>query len=120
VVTASTASFFGLTESPGYSASKHGVLGLIKSVAPAFAAKGARINAICPGAVETPMIGALDQPVVSPDALPRVPMRAAGSAQHVAEVALWLASPAAGFVNGQAHIVDAGLLSTFVPAPTGP
>lgn len=120
VVTASTAGILGLHESPAYSASKHGVIGLVKASTPAFAARGARINAICPGGVETPMMGGSDQAIVSPDALQRVPLRGMGSAQHVAEAALWLASPAAAFVNGQAHVVDGGLLSTFVPAPVGP
>lgn len=120
VVTASTAGLIGLHESPGYTASKHGVVGLVRAATPAFAAKGARLNAICPGGVETPMMGAADVPIVAPDALVRVPMRGMGSAQHVAEVALWLASSAAAFVNGQAQIVDAALLSTFVPAPVGP
>jgi NAD(P)-dependent dehydrogenase (short-subunit alcohol dehydrogenase family) len=120
IVTASTAGIIGLAESPAYAAAKHGVLGLVKSATPAFAAKDARINAICPGAVETPMMGALDADVIPPDALSRVPLRAAGSAQHVAEVALWLASPQASFINGQAQILDAALLSTFVSSPTGP
>ena len=120
VVTASAAGVIGLAESPAYTAAKHGVIGLVKAAAPAFAAHGARINAICPGSVETPMLGAADSPILPPGALGRVPLRGMGSAQHVAEVALWLSSPAAGFVNGQAHIVDAGLLSTFVPSPVGP
>ena len=120
VVTASTAGVLGLEENPGYSAAKHGVIGLVKSCAPAFAAKGVRINVICPGGVDTPMMGAADCSILPAEDLARVPLRGMGSAQHVAEVALWLASPAAGFVNGQVQIVDAGLLSTFVPAPTGP
>ena len=120
VVTASTAGLLGLHESPGYTASKHGVIGLVKASAPAFAARGVRINAICPGGVDTPMMGASDVAILPPQELERVPLRGSGSAQHVAEVALWLASPAAGFVNGQAHIVDAGLTATFVPAPVGP
>lgn len=120
VVTASTAGVIGLAESPAYSAAKHGVLGLVKSCAPTMANRGARINAICPGAVNTPMLGESDETVIEPKNLSRVPLRGKGSAQHVAEVALWLASPASGFVNGQAHIVDAGLLSTFVPSPEGP
>jgi NAD(P)-dependent dehydrogenase (short-subunit alcohol dehydrogenase family) len=120
VVTASTAGVIGLAESPGYAAAKHGVIGLVKSSAPAFAARGVRVNVICPGAVETPMMGAADQSVIPSGDLERVPLRGAGSAQHVAELALWLASPAAAFVNGQSHVIDAGLLSTFTPSPVGP
>jgi NAD(P)-dependent dehydrogenase (short-subunit alcohol dehydrogenase family) len=120
VVTASTAGLIGLAESPAYTAAKHGVIGLVKASAPAFAARGARVNAICPGGVETPMTGAGNVDVVAPADLPRVSLRGSGSAQHVAEVALWLAGPAAGYVNGHAHVVDGGLLSTFVPSPVGP
>ena len=120
VVTASTAGLIGLAESPAYTAAKHGVIGLIKASAPAFAARGARLNAICPGGVTTPMMGGGNPEIIAPDALSRVPMRGMGSAQHVAELALWLASPAAGFVHGQAHVIEGGLLSTFVDAPVGP
>jgi len=122
VVTASAAGVIGHPANPAYSAAKHGLVGLVKSCVDAFAARGARINAICPGGVMTPLIGMPDVDIVAPDDLNRVPNRGMGSAQHVAEVALWLASPAAGFVNGQAQVVDAALLSTFAPVmlPVGP
>ncbi len=122
VVTASAAGTIGISSNPAYGASKHGVIGLVKSCVDAFAARGARINAICPGGVATPLTGAPDVAIVPPQDLPRVPLRGFGSAQHVAEMALWLASPAAGFVNGQAQVMDAALLSTFAPVvlPVGP
>ena len=122
VVTASAAGIIGHPANPAYSAAKHGIVGLVRSCVDAFAGRGARINAICPGGVLTPLIGMPDVPIIAPDDLPRVANRGMGSAQHVAEVALWLASPAAGFVNGQAQVVDAALLSTFAPVmlPVGP
>lgn len=122
VVTASAAGVIGHPANPAYSAAKHGIIGLVKSCVDAFAARGARINAICPGGVETPLIGAADVAMVDPQSLPRVPLRGMGSAQHVAEVALWLSSPAAGFITGQAQVLDAALLSTFAPVmlPVGP
>lgn len=122
VVTASAAGVIGHPDNPAYSAAKHGMVGLVKSCVTAFAEKGARINAICPGGVLTPLIGAPDVPIIAPDDLERVQLRGMGSAQHVAEVALWLASPAAGYINGQAQVVDAALLSTFAPVllPVGP
>jgi len=122
VVTASAAGVIGHPANPAYSAAKHGIVGLVKSCVDAFAARGARINAICPGGVLTPLIGVADVAILPPDDLDRVPNRGMGGAQHVAEVALWLASPAAGFVNGQAQVVDAALLSTFAPIllPVGP
>lgn len=122
VVTASAAGVIGHPANPAYSAAKHGIVGLVKSCVDAFAARGARINALCPGGVETPLIGAADVPMIDPQDLPRVALRGMGSAQHVAEVALWLASPAAGFITGQAQLLDAALLSTFAPVmlPVGP
>lgn len=122
VVTASAAGVVGHPGNPAYSAAKHGVVGLVKSCVDAFAARGARINALCPGGVETPLIGAPDVAIVPAGAVARVPLRGMGSAQHVAEVALWLSSPAAGFITGQAQVLDAGLLSTFAPVmlPVGP
>lgn len=122
VVTASAAGVVGHPANPAYSAAKHGVVGLVKSCVDAFAARGARINALCPGGVETPLIGAADVAMIDPQDLPRVPLRGMGSAQHVAEVALWLSSPAAGFITGQAQVLDAALLSTFAPVmlPVGP
>ena len=112
----------GHPANPAYSAAKHGIVGLVKSCVDAFAARGARINALCPGGVETPLIGAADVAMINPQDLPRVALRGMGSAQHVAEVALWLASPAAGFITGQAQLLDAALLSTFAPVmlPVGP
>lgn len=118
VVTSSTAGVIGFAEAPAYAAAKHGVIGLVRSATPAFSAKGARINVICPGGVETPMMGGSNDPVIAPELLPSVQLRGMGQAQHVAEVALWLASPAAGFVNGQVHLCDAGLLSVFPEAAT--
>lgn len=120
VVTASTAGLIGLAESPAYSASKHGVIGLAKSSTPAFSRHGIRINVICPGAVSTPMMGEADHTIEDPDSLPPVALRCAGSAQHVAEMAVWLASSRSGYVNGHAHTIDAGLLSNFVPSPSTP
>lgn len=122
VVTASAAGLVGHPGNPAYSAAKHGIIGLVKSCVDAFGARGARINAICPGGVETPLIGAPDVDIVPVDQLPRVANRGMGRAQHVAEVALWLSSPGAGFITGQAQALDAALLSTFAPVmlPVGP
>jgi NAD(P)-dependent dehydrogenase (short-subunit alcohol dehydrogenase family) len=119
VVTASAAGLVGHPGNPAYSAAKHGAIGLVKSSVDAFAARGARINAICPGGVETPLIGVPDIAIMAPADLPPVPLRGMAKAQHVAEVALWLSSPAAAFVNGQAQLLDAALLSTFAPANLG-
>lgn len=116
VVTASIAGLQGLPENPAYAASKHGVLGLVRSSAAAFAARGARINAICPGAVATPMIGiARSDALSAPDALPAPDYRGVSSPQHVAELALFLAGRRAAAINGASFVVDAGWTATLGP-----
>ncbi|AEG50918.1 3-oxoacyl-(acyl-carrier-protein) reductase [Sphingobium chlorophenolicum L-1] len=121
VVTGSTAGIRGLPMGAAYSASKHGVLGLVASSSQSFAARGCRVNAICPGTTVTAM--ALEagmkqdgdwQTVVDPAALPMAEFRGRLRPQHIAEVALFLASPLAGGINGTAYPVDAGYLSTMV------
>lgn len=118
VVTASTASLAGNQYNAVYTGSKHGVLGLIKASTEAFAQKGLRINAICPGVVATPLIGmqeASDRPIPA-DALPQPPYSGVGRAQHIAELALFLASPRASFITGAAYIADGGLMSCIPTA----
>ncbi len=116
VVTASSAGVIGFADGLAYAAAKHGVVGIVRSAARDFAARGLRINAICPGMVLTPMIGApqVDE-VVAPAAIPLPDYRGGMGPQAIAEVALVLMSPAAARVNGQAQLVDAALLAAFPP-----
>jgi NAD(P)-dependent dehydrogenase (short-subunit alcohol dehydrogenase family) len=94
-----------------YQASKHGVLGLTKSAALEYAARGIRINAICPGLIWTPMA---DQMVAAGqgDALKameqNVPMGRVGRPEEIANAVLWLSSDAASYVTGQSISVDGG------------
>ena len=114
VVTGSTGGILGLANNPAYSASKHGLIGLIRSAAEPLAEQGVRINAILPGGVNTPLnFGEMVDTYVAPDALKMVGFRAYGESQHIAEVALFLASPRAGFINGAVQVVDGGLTSSF-------
>lgn len=114
VVTASAAAVIGFADAAAYSASKHGVLGLVRSAARDFARRGLRVNAICPGGVNTPLIGAAPSlAIVAPDALGLPPYQGMLEPQQIAEVALFLLSPASAGVNGQAQMVDAALLSAF-------
>lgn len=116
VVTASAAGLLGFSSAIGYSSAKHGVIGLVRSAAYAFAGKGARVNAICPGAVATAILGVTEiAPLSAPDALPAPEYRGTLLPQHVAEVALFLASARSGGINGQAQAVDAGFLAAFPP-----
>jgi NAD(P)-dependent dehydrogenase (short-subunit alcohol dehydrogenase family) len=103
----------GLVGLPGraaYHASKHGVLGLTRSAALEYAPRGIRINAICPGTIETPMVtkmidsGDLDRDQAAADQ----PIGRLGTADEMAAAVLWLCSPGASFVVGIALPVDGG------------
>jgi NAD(P)-dependent dehydrogenase (short-subunit alcohol dehydrogenase family) len=96
-----------------YHAAKHGILGLTKSAALEYAARGIRINAICPGLIWTPMA---DQMVAGGqgDALKAmekaVPMGRVGRPEEIANAVLWLCSDAASYVTGQSISVDGGFV----------
>jgi NAD(P)-dependent dehydrogenase (short-subunit alcohol dehydrogenase family) len=96
--------------SAAYHASKHGVIGLTKSAALEYAPRGIRINAICPGTIETPMVadmiakGELDLD----EAMANQPIARLGRADEMAAAVLWLCSPGANFVVGVALPVDGG------------
>ena len=94
-----------------YHAAKHGVLGLTKSAALEYAAKGIRINAVCPGLIQTPMS---DQMVAAGQAdalkamMKDVPIGRVGRPEEIADAVLWLCSSAASLVVGHALVVDGG------------
>jgi NAD(P)-dependent dehydrogenase (short-subunit alcohol dehydrogenase family) len=93
-----------------YHASKHGVLGLTKSAALEYASRGIRINAVCPGIIDTPMVSAMlaKEPQAMNELMKDVPIGRLGRAEEVAAAVLWLCSPGASFVIGHALVVDGG------------
>ncbi len=110
---ASTLALRGSPFASPYSASKHGVLGLTRTAAIEYAQLGIRVNAVCPGAIDTPM---MDETFARfpgfRDALTGfVPMGRMGGAPEVAGAIAWLCSDAASFVTGEALNVEGGLLS---------
>lgn len=111
---ASAAGLMGFANLPAYVASKHGVVGLTKSVALEVAAQGVRVNAVCPGSIRTPMLaGFVDGDEQALEGMGRMaPMRRLGTPEEVAEAVVWLCSPASSFVTGQALGVDGGVLAT--------
>ncbi|KAB2331381.1 SDR family NAD(P)-dependent oxidoreductase [Bacillus mesophilum] len=103
----------GLIGVPGrsvYHAFKHGVLGLTKSTALEYASKGIRINAVCPGIIETPMVENMlaTESDAMDELMKQVPIARLAKAEEVASVVLWLCSSSASYVIGQAISVDGG------------
>jgi NAD(P)-dependent dehydrogenase (short-subunit alcohol dehydrogenase family) len=94
-----------------YTAAKHGVVGLTKVAALEYSAKGVRVNAICPGFIETPMLekaGLLDDPVAKQGLIGVHPIGRLGTSEEIAETIVWMASPAASFITGAAVLADGG------------
>jgi NAD(P)-dependent dehydrogenase (short-subunit alcohol dehydrogenase family) len=93
-----------------YHASKHGVLGLTKSAALEYASRGIRINAVCPGTIETPMVAAMlaSEADAMKEIMKDQPIGRLGRPEEIAAAVLWLCSPGASFVIGHALAVDGG------------
>lgn len=93
-----------------YHASKHGVIGLTKSAALEYAARGIRINAVCPGIIETPMVADMleREPEAMQELMKEQPIGRLGRSDEIAAAVLWLCSPGASFVIGHALAVDGG------------
>jgi NAD(P)-dependent dehydrogenase (short-subunit alcohol dehydrogenase family) len=114
-----TASVAGLRANAGghpYSASKAGVISLVQTSANSLVGTGVRINAICPGLIETGMTKPFFDMAKAAGSLERVgqlnPQLRAGEPREIATMAVFLASDAASYVNGQAFVVDGGLSSS--------
>jgi NAD(P)-dependent dehydrogenase (short-subunit alcohol dehydrogenase family) len=114
-----TASVAGLRSGAGgipYSASKAGVISLVQTVANQLYGTGVRINAICPGLIETGMTRPIFEMARARGSEQKIgqlnPLRRAGAPEEIATAALFLASDEASYVNGQALVVDGGLSSS--------
>ena len=112
VNTASAGGLIGARRMAAYIASKHAVIGLTKTAALEYALDGIRVNAVCPGMTDTPLMGRLltDREQDSEADIPsRQPIGRLGKPEEIAESVTWLCSDAASFVTGLAMSVDGGL-----------
>ena len=109
---ASVAGLIGFAGISAYTASKHGIVGLTKNAALEYSKAGIRVNAVCPGGIDTRMLDSLAEQSGSSDANellgPMHPIGRIGQPNEVAEFILWLCSDRASFVNGAALPVDGG------------
>jgi NAD(P)-dependent dehydrogenase (short-subunit alcohol dehydrogenase family) len=106
----STGGVVGTAGMGAYNASKHAVIGVTRSTALEYAERGIRINAICPGVIDTPMVQTAkrDFPEHMAAIIDGIPAKRAGTAEEIASAVLWLCSPGAAFTIGQALVVDGG------------
>lgn len=95
---------------PAYVASKHGVVGLTRSMALEYARSNIRVNAVCPAFTDTPILDPLRayDPAMVDRFADRQPLGRLGKPEEVAAVVLWLCSPAASFITGAAIPIDGG------------
>lgn len=106
---ASLLSFQGGINVPAYTASKHAVAGVTKALANEWGAKGVTVNAIAPGYISTDNTQALrNDPDRNASILARIPIGRWGTPEDLAAVAVFLASPAASYINGEIITVDGG------------
>jgi NAD(P)-dependent dehydrogenase (short-subunit alcohol dehydrogenase family) len=104
--------FFGASDMPAYTASKHGIIGLTKSAANEYGEFGIRINAVCPGSIYTPMLERVDGGPVTPESRRnKVPLRRVGNPEEIANTVVWLCSSGASYITGHSMVVDGGWLS---------
>lgn len=110
VNTSSGAGVIGIKGSPAYTAAKHGVIGLTRAAALDYAAQNVRINAICPGYVDTPMMTRFTGG--TPEGRARViseePVGRMGRPEEIAATVLWMCSEGAAFMIGHALVTDGG------------
>ncbi len=104
-------SFLGAPHAPAYAASKAGLVGLVKSLALAFAKEGIRVNALAPGWIETAMTAVpRANPARNAELLARMPLGRWGTPDDIAPAALFLCSPLAGYITGAVLPIDGGYL----------
>jgi NAD(P)-dependent dehydrogenase (short-subunit alcohol dehydrogenase family) len=110
VNTSSGAGIIGIKGNPAYTAAKHGVIGLTRAAALDYAASNIRVNAVCPGYIDTPMMARFTGGTAEGRArvISEEPIGRMGQPEEIANAVLWLCSDAAAFVVGHALVIDGG------------
>ncbi len=113
VNTASIAGLVGLSGTVAYVAAKHGVTGLTKAAAMEYAKSGIRVNAVCPGYIQTPLVQGIFDEIdgYRERVASRHPMDRLGDPEEIAQAVLWLSSDSASFVTGHNMAVDGGYVA---------
>lgn len=109
----SVAGLVGFGGIPAYTASKHGIIGLTRTAALEYAEQGIRVNAVCPGIIDTEMIDRFTghQSEAQEALLATEPVGRLGRPEEIADAVVWLCSSRASFVTGQAIAVDGGFVA---------
>ncbi|MBD8028449.1 glucose 1-dehydrogenase [Ureibacillus sp. Re31] len=114
VNTASSAGVIGQDSVVTYSATKHGIVGLTKSMVAEYAKDGLRVNAIAPGPTETPMVKTFYEanPEMKENATRGIPQKRLGTPEEVAELVTFLLTSKAEYINGEVIRIDGGFTNT--------
>ena len=113
VSTSSAAGLIGIPGASGYNSAKHGVIGLSKTIALEYASKNIRVNAVCPGFIETPMLERVTDASIKirEQLIKMVPMKRVAKPSEIADAVAWLLSERSSYVTGVALPVDGGWIA---------